>query len=124
MASPVNDSKGAAARNVLRYRGYRARIDLDADSGVFSGTVLGVAEPIVFHGGGLDELRADFEFAIDHYLDQCARLGQKPERAVSGRVLLRLPPDLHAAASLAAASAGESLNEWLVGTVRARLDES
>lgn len=99
--------------NVMKYRGYLARIDYEPDAHVFAGRLLGMSEPITFHGASADELRADFEFAVDHYLAECEKMGQKPEKPASGRMLLRLPPDVHAAAMVAAAAEGKSLNQWV-----------
>lgn len=112
-----SESTPAALRNTLSYRGYLARIDLDADASVFVGRLLGMSERIEFHGASIDELKADFEFAVDHYLAECERSGKAPEKPASGRLLLRLPAEMHAAAGVAAAAEGVSLNQWLVECV-------
>lgn len=109
-------------KNIMRYKGYIARIDYDESDGVFTGEVIGLSEKISFHGASVDELRGDFEFAIDHYLSVCREAGISPERQAGGRVLLRLPPEWHAAALNQAESQGRSLNEWLVSAVEAALD--
>jgi predicted HicB family RNase H-like nuclease len=44
--------------------------------------------------------------------------GEEPERPFSGKLNVRLGSELHRAAALAAASEGESLNNWLVGVVK------
>lgn len=108
-------------KNVMQYKGYLARIDYDESVGVFAGNVLGMAEKISFHGASVDELRDDFEFAIDHYLSMCREAGIKAQRQASGRVLLRLSPDTHAAALIAAQAAGQSLNDWLTDAVNQRI---
>jgi predicted HicB family RNase H-like nuclease len=101
----------------MKYRGYTARIDFEDQDNIFTGQLLGMSERIVFHGASVEELRADFEFAVDHYLQECMRSGKKPEKPAAGRVLLRLPPELHAAALVASAADGKSLNQWLVDAV-------
>ena len=103
--------------NSIKYRGFTARIDYDASHRIFVGRVLGMSEQLLFHGGDVDELHADFEFAIDHYIEECKKEGRSPERPASGKLLLRLPPDIHAAAMVAAASADKSLNQWVVEVV-------
>jgi predicted HicB family RNase H-like nuclease len=108
-------------KNIMRYRGYVARIEFEEADGVFVGNVLGLTEPISFHGASVDELRGDFTFAIDHYLSVCEEAGITPERQVSGKILLRLAPDTHAAALISAKSAGVSLNDWLQRAVSDRL---
>ena len=104
-------------RNSINYRGYIARIDFDARDRIFVGSVLGMSEQLVFHGASVDELVADFEFAVNHYLSECAKEGRSPEKPASGKLLLRLPPNVHAAASVYAASAGKSLNQWVADVV-------
>ncbi len=108
----------------MKYSGYTARIDYDAKDHILVGQVVGMSEALTFHGASVDELRGDFEFAVDHYLAACKAAGVAPERPASGKLLLRLPPDDHAAAANAARVAGVSLNEWIVGAVRgaARLE--
>ncbi|MEO8103254.1 MAG: type II toxin-antitoxin system HicB family antitoxin [Betaproteobacteria bacterium] len=100
-------------RNIMKYRGYTARIDFESKDELFVGRLLGMSDPIVFHGASVEELRGDFEFAVDHYLAECKRMGQKPEKPASGKLLLRLPEEVHAAAIVAAAAAGKSLNQWV-----------
>ena len=97
----------------MKYRGYTARIDYNATDNILIGVVVGMKEALSFNGASVDELRADFEFAVDHYLASCAAEGIKPERQSSGRLLIRISPDIHAAAAIAAAADAVSLNEWI-----------
>ena len=99
--------------NGMKHRGYTARIDYDAENNILVGEVVGLKEALRFHGASVDELRADFEFAVDHYLASCAAEGVKPERQASGRLVIRIPPATHAAAAIAAAGESISLNEWI-----------
>jgi predicted HicB family RNase H-like nuclease len=108
----------------MKYRGYSARIDYDPKDHVFAGRIVGLSEPIEFHGAGVDELRADFEFAVDHYLADCEAFGKKPERQASGRILLRLNAETHVAALVAAQSEGISLNDWLARAIATELGKS
>jgi predicted HicB family RNase H-like nuclease len=107
--------------NFMKYRGYTARIDYDSANNIFVGVVVGMKDTLSFHGASVDELRADFEFAVDHYLASCAAEGVKPERQASGRLLIRIPQDTHAAAAIAAAAASISLNEWIARALAAQL---
>jgi predicted HicB family RNase H-like nuclease len=105
----------------MKHRGYTARIDYDSANNIFVGMVVGMKDTLSFHGASVDELRADFEFAVDHYLASCAAEGVKPERQASGRLLIRIPQDTHAAAAVAAAAASISLNEWIARALAAQL---
>ena len=58
------------------------------------------------------ELEAAFREAVDDYIAACKKLGQTPDKPYSGRVMLRLPPEVHARASAAAQVQGLSFNQW------------
>lgn len=67
---------------------------------------------VSFHGESVAELEAAFHEAVDDYVAACAKLGQTPEKPASGRLMLRIPPEVHGAALVAAQAAGTSLNQW------------
>lgn len=101
----------------MDYRGYRAAVTYDDDAGVFHGEVVGTRDVITFEGTSVDELRKEFRFSIDDYLAVCAERGRQPDKAFSGKIPLRVAPQVHRAATAAAKSAGKSLNAWLAETV-------
>ncbi len=98
--------------NTMTYKGYTARIEFDERDAIFVGRVLGVKAIIGFHGETVTELRADFEAAIDFMIDDSKARGETPEKPASGKLMLRVPPEVHAAALVAAQAAGKSLNQW------------
>jgi predicted HicB family RNase H-like nuclease len=98
----------------MTYKGYQARIEYDSEDRILVGRVLGVRDIIGFHGTTVDELEADFRAAIDIYLAVCAKRRERPEKPYSGKMLLRVPPELHASAAIAAEASGTSLNQWAI----------
>jgi predicted HicB family RNase H-like nuclease len=98
--------------NVMAYNGYLARVEYDPRDNIFVGHVLGVSDRISFHGDTVAELAADFHQAVDHYLEDCAKTGRQPEKAASGKLMLRIRPEVHAAVGIAARAAGKSINQW------------
>ena len=46
------------------------------------------------------------------YLADCKEQGTHPEKPASGKLLLRVPPEIHGRALVAAQAAGKSLNQW------------
>jgi predicted HicB family RNase H-like nuclease len=97
----------------MSYKGYSARVEFDAEDRLFVGHIAGVRDIVGFHGESVDELEAAFHEAVDDYLAVCAKLGQEPDRPYSGRVMLRLPPEVHARASARAQLEGVSFNQWV-----------
>lgn len=98
--------------NSMTYKGYTARIEFDERDDIFVGRVLGVRDIISFHADSVAVLRAEFAHAVDDYLADCAEQGISPDRPASGKVMLRIRPEVHAAAAIAAQAAGKSLNQW------------
>jgi len=99
-------------KNVMTYKGYKARIEFDQRDDIFMGKIVGIADTITFHGETVKELRADFEAAVDHYVADCAAAGRKSLKAASGKIMLRVSPDVHARALATARTSGKSLNQW------------
>ena len=96
----------------MNYKGYTARIEFDERDDIFVGRVLGLRTIISFHGETVAELRTEFEAALDDFLRDCKAQGIRPEKPASGKILLRIPPEVHGAALVAAQAAGKSLNQW------------
>jgi predicted HicB family RNase H-like nuclease len=98
--------------STMTYKNYLARIELDERDNIFVGRVLGLRCIISFHGETVSELRNEFEVAIDDFLEDCKAQGIAPEKPASGKLMLRVPPETHGAALVAAQAAGKSLNQW------------
>ena len=98
---------------MMRYRGYSAAVSFDYEAGVFHGEVVDMRDVIVFEGDSVAQLEEGFQTSIDDYLAVCAERGRAPDRPFSGRIPLRLAPEVHRAATAAARAEGKSLNAWL-----------
>lgn len=98
--------------NTMTYKGYTARVEYSEEDECFVGHLAGIRDIVGFHGESVSELKAAFEEAVDDYVATCERLGQAPQKPYSGKVLLRLPPDVHARMAVAAEAEGKSLNAW------------
>ena len=101
-----------SAINTLAYGGYHARIEFDADDGVFVGRLAGINDVVGFHAETVAGLTAAFREAVDDYVATCRTIGKEPENAYSGQVMFRIKPEVHARAALAAQLAGKSLDQW------------
>ena len=98
--------------NTMSYKGYTAKVEFDERDNIFVGRILGIGSIISFHGETVVELRADFENAVGDYLRECKERGTKPEKTASGKLTLRVPPEIHGKALVAAQAAGKSLEQW------------
>ena len=103
---------------MMGYEGYRATITFDDEAGIFHGEVLDTRDVITFQGTSVGELRDAFKGSVNEYLRVCAEMGREPDKPFPGKILLRVTPELHRAAFVAANAEGKSLNSWLVETVK------
>jgi predicted HicB family RNase H-like nuclease len=99
-------------KNIMNYKGYQARVDFDADDGIFVGRIAGIDDNVGFHADSVKDLVDAFHEAVDDYLETCAKVGKAPEKSYSGNVFLRVDENTHARAAKAAELAGMSLNEF------------
>jgi len=107
--------------NTMSHRGYTARVELDDRDNIFVGRILGIRGIISFHGETVARLRAEFSQAVDEYLAECEERGLEPEKPASGKLLLRVPPEIHGKALVVAQAAGKSLNQWATDVLRSAL---
>jgi predicted HicB family RNase H-like nuclease len=104
---------------MIEYKGFTGAIEFDPELRLFTGHVLDLRDEIYFEGDSVESLEASMHRAVDHYLNVCKSRGEDPERPFSGKLNLRLGPQLHRAVAVAAAAEGDSLNNWLVRVVEA-----
>ena len=98
---------------MMEHKGYRATVTFDDAAGVFHGEVVDTRDVIVFEGTTAAQLRKEFEFSVDDYLKACEERGRTPDKPFSGKIPLRIPPEIHRAATVAAKAEGKSLNAWI-----------
>ena len=98
--------------STMTYKGYAARIEYSEEDGCFIGRIAGIRDVVGFHAECVQELREAFREAVDDYLATCEKVGQAPQRPYSGKLMLRVPPEVHARAAMMAEAHGMSLNQW------------
>lgn len=96
----------------MTYRGYAAHIEYSDEDACFVGHIAGIRDVVGFHGESVPELRAAFEEAVDDYLETCEKVGRAPSKPYSGKLMLRIPPEVHAHAAMMAEANGKSINQW------------
>ena len=98
--------------STMTYKGYAARIEYSDEDGCFIGHIAGIKDVIGFHAESVNELRVAFEEAVDDYLVTCGKAGRAPQKPYSGKLMLRVPPEIHARAAMMAEAHGMSINQW------------
>ena len=59
------------------------------------------------------ELERAFRDSVDDYLEFCKERGEEPDRPFSGRLMVRLPAELHRRLHVEAKREGKSLNQLI-----------
>lgn len=98
--------------NIMKYKGYVARIEFDEEDRIFVGHLAGIDDIVSFHGTTVDELEQAFHESVEHYLEVSERTGRPAQKPYSGNLMLRVNPDIHAAVATASQAQGKSINQW------------
>lgn len=98
--------------NEMTYQNYSAKVEYDPVDKIFVGHIVGIQDIVGFHGSTVEELESAFHDAVHHYLEVCEKIGQLPQRSYSGKLTLRIPPEIHMAVATAAEINSKSINQW------------
>lgn len=96
--------------NTMELDGYTAVIRYNPETDEFRGEIQGLNGGADFYGKTPDDLRREFRASLDFFLATCAKHGIEPRKQASGKFIVRVSPELHAKAAIAATAAGVSLN--------------
>jgi predicted HicB family RNase H-like nuclease len=104
------------------YKGFFVKVSLEAvnGKGAIICEVVGTDPVVVFQVSTTEEIKSSFQKAVDGYLEEKTKKGEKPLKDYSGRFLLRISPDLHRRVFEVAKREGKSINNWLVGKIKER----
>ena len=108
-------------KNTMEYKGYVGSVEFSEEDALFYGKVLGIRALISYEGTNAAELVADFHGAVDDYLELCAQSGTEPEKAYKGSFNVRISPELHKQAVIAAMSHNMSLNSFVETSIQQAL---
>lgn len=97
--------------NVMTYKGYSARVEYDDEDGILFGQIAGIRDGVGFHADNVGALKDAFHEAVDDYIETRRKTGKTPQKPYSGKVMLRLSPELHAKLALTAELQGKSINQ-------------
>lgn len=99
--------------NTMEYKGYVGSVEFSEEDSLFFGRVLGIRALVSYEGENAHDLVEDFHGAVDDYLALCEAQGTEPEKAYKGSFNVRISPELHKAAVIAAMRDQISLNSFV-----------
>lgn len=98
--------------NTMKIDGHSAVIVFDPEIELFRGEFVGLNGGADFYASDVAGLRREGAASLAEFLTACGEKGIEPFKNFSGKFVLRVDPAIHAAAALAAAAHGKSLNQW------------
>ncbi|MCH8496553.1 MAG: type II toxin-antitoxin system HicB family antitoxin [Balneolales bacterium] len=98
---------------MLKYKGYHGKIEFDEEAGLFHGEVMDLRDVITFQGKSVEELEQALHDSVEDYLAFCKQRNEEPDKPFSGRLMLRLPSEVHRKVYIQAKKEGKSLNEFI-----------
>lgn len=104
-------------RNIMEINGYKAVIAYDPETELFRGEFLGLNGGADFYADNVAQLKQEGELSLKIFFEMCEEKGIEPFKQYSGKFNIRLSPELHKAAALAATAEKLSLNEWISRTL-------
>ena len=102
----------------LKYKGYTGSVEYSEEDQCLFGKVQGMTkDSIIYEGNTVDELIADFRGAVDEYLQLCEEKGLPPRKPYTGVLNVRLTPEIHSGAAMAAKQEGITINAFIKNAV-------
>ena len=98
---------------MIEYKGYVGKVDYEPEDKLFFGEVVSSSGIIAFDGKTPEELEGNFKTAIDSHLETCKREGIEPIKPLSGKLVVRMRPELHQALAFRAKQEHKSLNSLI-----------
>jgi predicted HicB family RNase H-like nuclease len=98
----------------MEYKSYIGTVTFDEDAELFHGEVINLNDVITFQSDTVEGLKREFQASVDDYLEFCEQRGERPDKPFSGKLTLRIDPDLHRDLYIKSRKENKSLNSWIV----------
>lgn len=105
----------------MHHMGFDGSVEVDMARHVCRGKLLFIDDLVTYEAATPAELRTAFEEAVVDYIETCQELGREPSKPFKGVFQVRITPELHKEANLAALRDGCSLNEFVHKAIRHRV---
>lgn len=105
----------------LEYKGYLGSVEFSAEDECFHGKLLYIRDLVTYEATTAKTLIKAFRHAVDDYLVTCANENKPPDTPFKGSLNVRLGPDLHRGAAMAAERNGIKLNEFVKRAISEQL---
>jgi predicted HicB family RNase H-like nuclease len=108
--------------NILTYKGYIGSVEYSSEDEVFCGKIEFITDTVLYEGSSVEELKKNFQEAVDDYIEACIEIGKEPQKPFKGRILARINPELHKKAALIALQKRISINKFVETAIRHEIE--
>lgn len=106
----------------FEYKGYFGSAEVNLNDNILHGKLMFIKDVVTYVADSPRALKIAFEEAVDDYLQTCIELGDEPDVPFKGTFNVRIGPERHRNATLAAARLDISLNDLVVRALDDFLD--
>jgi len=105
--------------DIVEYDGYQGAVRYE--NGLLHIRILHIEDSIAAACSDAGQVQTEFQALVDDYRETCQAVGKEPSRPFKGSFNVRIDPDIHRKAAMAAASNGMNLNSWIAHAVAEKL---
>jgi predicted HicB family RNase H-like nuclease len=106
----------------LNYKGYLGTIEPQLSDDTLFGKLAFIRDTVTYEAPTLAELRKEFEFSVDTYLESCKALGREPNVPFKGSFNVRTTPELHEKAVFLSGNLEISLNSFVSQAIAEKIE--
>jgi len=108
--------------NILSYKGYTGSVEYSEEDEIFYGKIEFITDSVLYEGSSVEELKRNFQEAVEDYIEACSEIGKEPQKPFKGRILTRINPELHKKAALIALQKRISLNKFVEKAIQHEIE--
>ncbi len=108
-------------KNTIEIRGFKATVEYDSDIDMFRGSFININGGADFYAKDTESLKRESEISLNEFIEMCEEDGVNPRKEFSGKLMVRIDPEVHEAVTVAAASKNVSINTWIAESLKHEL---
>jgi predicted HicB family RNase H-like nuclease len=108
--------------SLIKYKNYLGTVEYSQEDQCLYGKVAYIRDLVNYEADNAIGLEKAFKEAVDSYLDDCEKLGKKPNVPFKGSFNIRTGPDLHRAAVIHAKE--QSLNAFVCDAIKEKIERN
>ncbi len=102
----------------FEYKNYLGSGKISIIDNCLHGQIEFINDLVNYEAQTLEELKKEFELAVDDYLQLCQEVGKAPDKTFKGSIKIKMGCELHQKATRKAEYLGKTLNDYINDIVK------